>query len=151
MSKRILTSISLFLVTMTMSAQWADNQGSGKVPAYNKMPPAKGAKLPPILSKEDLWGGNAQSPFQTHAYELASKIPAVIHQMPCYCYCDRMGHNSLHSCFEGTHGAQCDVCLKELYYTYGEKKRGKTVAQIRKGIIAGEWKAVTPETAAALN
>ena len=51
---------------------------------------------------------NAQYPFQTHAYELAAKIPAVLHQQPCYCYCDRgMGHNSLHSCFEGTHGAQC--------------------------------------------
>ncbi len=141
----------MLLITLTVSAQRADQPEDGKVPAYNKMPPAKGAKLPSILTKEELWGQNGQSPFQTHAYELASKIPAVIHQMPCYCYCDRMGHNSLHSCFEGPHGAQCDVCLKELYYTYGEKKKGKTVAQIRKGIITGEWKAVTPETAAALN
>ena len=152
MSKRILTSIFLILVvTLTVSAQRTDEQEGAKVPAYNKMPPAKGARLPPILAKEELWGENAQSPFQTHAYELASKIPAVIHQMPCYCYCDRMGHNSLHSCFEGTHGAQCNVGMKELYYTYSEKKKGKTVAQIRKGIIAGEWKSVTPEEAAALN
>jgi hypothetical protein len=151
MSKRILTSVFLFVVIITLGSSWAGTQEGAKVPAYNKMPPAKGEKLPVILPKEELWGENAQSPFQTHAYELASKIPAVIHQMPCYCYCERIGHNSLHSCFEGTHGAQCDACLKELYYTYGEKKKGKTVAQIRKGIIAGEWKTITPEAAAALN
>ena len=134
-----------------MSAQRANNLEGSRVPAYSKMPPAKGAKLPAILPKEDLWGEDAQSPYQTHAYELAAKIPAVIHQMPCYCYCDRMGHKSLHSCFEGTHGAQCDICLKELYYTYGEKKKGRTVAQIRKDIIAGKWKSVAPEAAAVLN
>jgi len=55
------------------------------------------------------------------------------------------------SCFEGTHGAQCDVCMNELFYAYGEKQKGKTVAQIRKGIIEGEWKNVTPEQAQALN
>jgi hypothetical protein len=151
MSKRILTSVFTFVAIMTLCSSRAGTQEGAKVPAYNRMPPATGQKLPAILPKEELWGENAQSPFQTHAYELASKIPAVIHQMPCYCYCDRTGHNSLHSCFEGTHGAQCDVCMRELYYTYGEKKKGKTVAQIRKGIIAGEWKTVTPEMAAALN
>jgi Protein of unknown function with PCYCGC motif len=151
MSKRILTSTLLFFVVATMSAQWVSTQDSDGVPAYNRMPPAKGAKLPPILLKEELWGENGQSPFQTHAYELAAKIPSVIHQMPCYCHCDRMGHKSLRSCFEGTHGAQCDICMKELYYTSGEKKKGKTIAQIRKGIIAGEWRSITPEAAAAMN
>ena len=150
MSKRILTLIFVFLVTMAMSAQH-DKQPAADVPAYNKTAPAKGAKLPAILTKDQLWGDNAQSPFQTHAYELAAKIPTVIHQMPCFCYCDRMGHNSLHSCFEGTHGAQCDICMKEVYYVYGQKKKGLSVAQIRKGVIAGEWKKITPEDAAALN
>lgn len=152
MSKRILTLIFVFLVTMTLSAQWPpEKPKAADVPAYNKMAPAKGAKLPAILTKDELWGDDAQSPFQTHAYELASKISGTIHQMPCYCYCDRMGHKSLHSCFEGKHGAQCDICLKELYYVYGQKKKGQTVAQIRKGVIAGDWKQITPEDAVALN
>ena len=48
-----------------------------------------------------------------------ARIPVVLHQQPCYCYCERRtGHNSLHSCFEGTHGARCAACLKELYYSY---------------------------------
>ena len=86
--------------------------------------------------------------YQTHAYELAAKIPNVLHQQPCYCYCDRMGHNSLHSCFENTHGAQCATCLKELYYSYQQHKKGKTAAQIRAGIIKGDWKQIDLESAA---
>ncbi len=148
---RSLTLAFLFVVALTMSAQWASPQGEGGVPAYNSAPPPKGTKLPRILSKSDLWGADAQSPYQTHAYELAAKIPNVLHQQPCYCYCDRMGHNSLHSCFENTHGAQCSTCLKELYYTYQENKKGKTAAQIRAGIIKGEWKQIDLQSATAIN
>ena len=118
------------------------------MPAYNAGPPAKGVKLPPILAKELLWGQNAQYPFQSHAYDLAAKIPGVLHQQPCYCYCDRMRHNSLHSCFENTHGAQCATCLKELYYAYDMTKKRKTPTQIRQGIIKGEWKQIDLQTAA---
>lgn len=151
MAKRVLASIFVFLVTLTMTAQWAVTQEEGGVPAYNAGPPAKGTKLPPILSKDSLWADNAQYAYQTHAYELAAKIPNVIHQQPCYCYCDRMGHNSLHSCFEGSHGAQCSTCLKELYYAYAQTKKGKTPAQIRQGIIKGEWKQVDLEASATMN
>ena len=151
MAKRVLASIFVFLVTLTVTAQWAVTQEEGGVPAYNAGPPAKGTKLPPILSKDNLWADNAQYAYQTHAYELAAKIPNVIHQQPCYCYCDRMGHNSLHSCFEGSHGAQCSTCLKELYYAYAQTKKGKTPAQIRQGIIKGEWKQVDLEASATMN
>ena len=141
----------LFLVTLTVSAPWTSSQDDGGVPAYNAGPPPKGTKLPPILGKDQLWGADAQYPYQTHAYELAAKIPTVLHQQPCYCYCDRMGHNSLHSCFENTHGAQCATCLKELYYSYRQKQKGKTAAQIRAGIIKGEWKQIDLQTAAEIN
>jgi len=151
MLKRALTLGLLFLLTMTFSAPWSISQDAPKVPAFNAGPPAKGTKLPAILEKEQLWGENAQFLYQSHAYELAAKIPNVIHQQPCYCYCDRMGHNSLHSCFESTHGAVCGTCLKELYYSYSENKKGKTAAQIREGIKRGDWKQINLETAAAIN
>ena len=147
--KRGLVLALLFIVTLSISAQWAMPQEEGGVPAYNAGPPPKGTKLPPILPKENLWGENAQYPYQTKAYELAAKIPVVLHQQPCYCYCDRMGHNSLHSCFEGSHGAQCDTCMKELFYAYAQTKQGRTAAQIRRGIIKGDWKQVNLEQAAA--
>jgi hypothetical protein len=148
---RCLTIAVLFPLTMTVSAQWGAQKQEGGVPAYNAAPPPKGTKLPAILMKDQLWGADAQYPYQTHAYELASKIPTVLHQQPCYCYCDRMGHNSLHSCFESTHGAQCATCLKEVYYSYQQHQKGKTASQIRAGIINGDWKLVDLQSAASIN
>ncbi len=140
------------LLTLAVSAPWAISQQAQeetRVPAFNP-PPAKGAELAPILGKDQLWGNNEQYPYQSHAYELAAKIPNVIYQQPCYCYCDRMGHKSLHSCFENTHGAQCSTCMKEVYYSYQMSKQHKTAAQIRKGIIAGEWKQIDLQSAATI-
>jgi Protein of unknown function with PCYCGC motif len=148
---RSLSVIFLVLVTLTLSAQWAVPQETAPVPAYNSAPPPKGTKLPPILSKGELWGPDANHAYQTHAYELAAKIPDVIHQQPCYCYCDRMGHNSLHSCFENTHGAECATCMKELYYSYQQHQNGKTAAQIRAGIMKGEWKSIDLIAAESMN
>jgi Protein of unknown function with PCYCGC motif len=148
---RALTLSFVLIVTLSVSAQWTSQQDEGGVPAYNAGPPAKSAKLPAIMTKDQLWGGDAQYPYQTHAYELAAKIPAVIHQQPCYCYCDRMGHNSLHSCFENSHGARCSTCLKELYYSYQQNKKGQTAAQIRAGIIKGDWKQIDLQSAAQMN
>ena len=70
-------------------------------------------------------------------------------QQPCYCRCDReMGHNSLHSCFEGTHGAACSTGMKEGVFAYQMTKKGKTPAQIRAAIERGEWMNVDLEKAA---
>ncbi len=152
--RRALSLSLLFVAVAVLSTPWAASQQDSeetRVPAYHVAPPAKGAKLPAILGKEQLWGENDQSPFQAHAYELAAKIPAVLYQQPCYCYCDRMGHKSLHSCFEGVHGAQCATCLKELYYSYLEYKKGRTAKQIRAGIIRGDWKQIDLQTATSIN
>ena len=151
MHKRMLGSALLFLLVTMVSAPWLQSDDMA-VPHFNSAPPAKGAKLPPILTQDQLWGDNAKYSYQTHAYELAAKIPAVLYQQPCYCYCDRnMGHNSLHSCFSGTHGAECGTCLKELYYTYMMHKKGMTAKQIRAGILKGEWKTVDLQTASSIN
>ena len=153
MREQVLLSLFLVLVALSLSAQWnyQESEEVGGIPAYHAAPPKKGEKLPPILPKEALLGPEFQYPFQAHAYELAAKIPRVIYQQPCYCYCDRMGHKSLHSCYEGTHAAECGACLKELYYSYLRHKKGESARQIRKGIIAGEWKQVDLRTAAAIN
>ena len=151
MLKHGLSLVCLFVITFAAFTPWATSPQEATVPAYNAGPPKKGTKLPAILGREQLWAENAQYPYQTHAYELAAKIPVVLHQQPCYCYCERMGHNSLHSCFESTHGAACSTCLKELYYSYSMHEKGKTAAQIRKGIIAGDWKQVNLATAASIN
>jgi hypothetical protein len=141
MRTRVFASAVLFLMVTMVSAPWLQSEADQGVPHFNAVPPAAGSKLPPILTKDELWGD-----------KLAAKIPKVIYQQPCYCYCDRgMGHTSLHSCFSGTHGAQCGTCLKELYYSYTMHKQGKTARQIRAGIIKGDWKLVDLDTAASIN
>lgn len=144
---KTLTVALLFLTSLLLFGQ-GDSKSPSGVPAYNPAPPRKGAFVPPILPKDALWGVNFQQRYQSRAYELAAKIPNVIYQQPCYCYCDRIGHNSLHSCFESTHAANCAACLKELYYSYNETKGGRSPAQIRQSIIRGEWKQVDLEKAA---
>ena len=43
------------------------------------------------------------------------------------------------------------TCLKELYYTYQQKQKGKTATQIRAGIVKGEWKQIDLQSAATIN
>lgn len=114
----------------------------GDVPAFHKAGPPKGAKLPPILAQDQLWGASFQYGYQKKAYLVAQKIGNVLYQLPCYCYCDRMGHGSLRTCYESTHAANCSHCLKEAYYAYFQTKQGKTPKQIREGIIRGDWKTI---------
>jgi hypothetical protein len=120
------------------------------VPAFNNAPPKPG-ELMPILPKDQQIGELFKYPYQVHAYELAAKIPGVINQLPCYCYCERLGHKSLHTCFESDHGAHCGICMKEVYYAYQQTKLKKTPEQIRAGIIRGDWKAIDLESAAQMN
>ncbi|HXO30875.1 MAG TPA: hypothetical protein VN901_00830, partial [Candidatus Acidoferrales bacterium] len=59
---RAVTLALLLFVTMTMTSLWAapqEEEGSG-IPAYNAGPPPKGTKLPAILTKDQLWGADAQ-------------------------------------------------------------------------------------------
>ena len=126
--------------------------GQGDVPAHHTAPPAKDTKLPPILPAPERWGPSFKYPVQLHAYELAEKIPLVLYQQPCYCRCDRSaGHTSLHSCFESTHGANCAACMREAFYAYQMSKQKKTPAQIREGIMRGDWEKIDLETATTIN
>ena len=152
MRTQVFASAALFLLVTMVSAPWLQSESEQGIPHFNAAAPVAVGKLPPILTRDQLYGPNAQFPYQTHAYELAAKIPKVLYQQPCYCYCDRgMGHTSLHSCFSGTHGAECGTCLKELYYTYTMYKQGKTARQIRAGIINGDWKRIDLTAAASID
>jgi Protein of unknown function with PCYCGC motif len=134
--KRLLPLVAIALLTVAACAQWGNP--AADIPAYNNAAPSK--PLPPVLSGAQLTGVNFSYPYQVTVYKMAAKIQPVLHQMPCYCRCDKaMGHNSLHSCFEATHGAECSTCMKEAAFTYAETKRGKTPAQIRQEIEKGGW------------
>jgi len=137
--KRILPLFLVALLAIAGSAQFTENE----VPAYHPNPPAKTEKLAPIASSGQLDQMNLKYDFQRRAYEAAAKVPRVLYQLPCYCYCDRSaGHSSLHSCFEGEHGSHCSTCMEEAFYAYQMTKKGKTVKEIREGIMRGEYKSI---------
>jgi hypothetical protein len=146
--RRFLSLTFIALVAIGSSAQFSPFD----IPAYHPAPPLKGERLPPILSGKDLTGPSFKYPFQVKAYRLAAKIPTVLYQQPCFCYCDRsVGHTSLHSCFESTHGAHCAACMKEAIYTYQMHKKGKSASRIREGIILREWEKIDLDKVGSIN
>ena len=152
--KRTLTTLAVALLIVTfytfpavplpansVYAQWSDPQAD--IPAYHPQPPAQGQALPPILSGGDLTGAFFREKWQVAVYKEAAQIPNVLYQLPCYCRCDRaLGHTSLHSCFEGTHGAICSTCAQEGAYAYKMTMEGRTPQQIRAGIERHEYESI---------
>jgi len=106
------------------------------VPAFHAQPPT--GELPPTIEPSMF-----SEKLIFNAYVVAGRVKKVLYQQPCYCHCDRhSGHASLLDCFIGRHGSECDICQKEVFYSYEQTHRGKTSAQIRAGIIRGDWQKV---------
>jgi len=106
------------------------------IPAHHTHLPD--SPLPPTLDPQLFTAVIVQN-----AYTLAASVKKLLYQQPCYCHCDQSeGHGSLLDCFAGKHGSNCNVCMAEDFYTYEQSRKGKTAAQIRAGIISGEWKSV---------
>jgi hypothetical protein len=106
------------------------------VPAYHAQAPQ--GELPATMNP-DLF----PEPVVQNAYAVAAKIKKALYQQPCYCHCDRsQGHKSLLDCFASKHGSGCGTCIYEDFYAFEQLSKGKTAAQIRAGIIKGEWKSV---------
>ena len=139
--KQVLLTAALGLITLAGYAQWSNP--ADEIPAYHPQPPAPGTLLPGVLSGNQLTGPSFHYPWQVRVYKQAAVIQEVLYQLPCYCRCDRaLGHSSLHSCFEGTHGAECSTCAKEEHYAYLMTQQGKSPKQIREGIERKDYDAV---------
>jgi hypothetical protein len=141
MKIRFWPTLAVALICVGANAQWTGPDTD--IPAFHTAAPARSATLPPILHGKQLTGPNFQLPWQAKVYQDAAKIPTVLYQLPCYCRCDRaLGHQSLHSCFEDLHGAECSTCAKEGFYAYRMTRKGWTAKQIRAGIERGDWKVI---------
>ena len=106
------------------------------VPAFHAQAPQ--GELPATVNPELFTDPVVQS-----AYTVASRIKKTLYREPCYRHCDRsQGHGSLLDCFASKHGAGCNICIAEDFYAYEQSRNGKTAAQIRAGIINGEWQSV---------
>lgn len=141
MRTRFWLTFGIAILCVAANAQWTDP--AVNLPAFHAAPPARSAVEPPILHGSQLTGPNFQQPWQVEVYKDAAKVSKVLYQLPCYCRCDRaLGHTSLRSCFEGLHGAECDICAKEGVYAYRMTRKGWTAKQIRAGIERGDWRAI---------
>lgn len=98
------------------------------IPHYFEDPDAAGV-LPLILDPGTV------PVYAQLAYEAAQENPRLLAQLPCFCYCDRFGHKSLHDCYSTRHAIDCDVCQREAIEAAQMVKDGMSVEDIRKAII----------------
>lgn len=135
-----LLALPQFAVSRTQdrsSMQHGNSPNSDEpLPAYHPQPPTDA--LPPTM---------APATFSqigiANAYTVAGRVKKVLYQQPCFCHCDRsQGHGSLLDCFVSRHGSGCDICMSEAFYSYEQNRKGKTPAEIREGIMHGEWKTI---------
>jgi hypothetical protein len=79
-------------------------------------------------------------------YEFAARHPEVLQHVPCYCGCERVGHNGNHDCFVKTrmangtvsewdsHGIGCAICIDVARDAMSLFNSGTSVQQIRAAI-----------------
>lgn len=120
---------AMFAWTAITPAAWAGDQD---VPPVQRSNP-----LPQTLSPDKF-----DHPILKRAYAAAGRHREIVAQLPCYCWCSRMGHRSLLDCFASNHGANCDICIKEVLLADGMVKKGKTVAQIREAVIRKDYEKI---------
>ncbi len=80
--------------------------GSSSATSAPAVPPfhesAEAAKPFPVLRPPERY---RDYPAIERAYRVAHRIPGVVAQQPCYCWCNKVGHGSLLDCFASDHGA----------------------------------------------
>ena len=132
----------VLLITVALHAQQ-----SSRVPATGPLTPMKphvGA-LPPLTPSAVL--ARPMSVVQS-AYEFAARHPEVLQYMPCYCGCERLGHNGNHECFvkrraaDGRvlewdpHGSGCTICIDVARDAMLMFSSGASTGAIRRAIDA---------------
>jgi hypothetical protein len=98
-------------------------------------------------------------PVVQQVYEFAARHPEVLQFVPCYCGCERSGHNGNHDCFVKSraadgrvtafdaHGIGCTICIdvaRDAMVLFGS---GATPAAIRAAIdtkYGGRFPSSTP-------
>jgi hypothetical protein len=132
----LLLAIGLVALPQPASSNAPQFGSADAVPAFHAQAPKDA--LPATMDPQTF-----AQPAVMNAYAIAGRIKKVLYQEPCYCHCDRsQGHGSLLDCFVSKHGSGCDICMNEAFYSYEQTRKAKTPAQIRAGIIKGEWQSV---------
>jgi hypothetical protein len=100
-----------------------------RIPAYFTEPPDP-KSLPPTLDPAEF------KDKVRDAYQAAKENPQLFAQLPCFCFCDKIGHKSLHSCYEDDHSTGCGICIDSALTAKQLKKEGLGAREIRDKLIA---------------
>lgn len=125
--------VALFIGIQLSSIRSSHPNSARTVPPFYESAEAA-APLPATLAPTQF-----TKPSVAQAYESAQRIPEVLAQQPCYCWCDRYGHRSLLDCYRSRHAENCDICNKEALLAGRMNQAGSSVQDIRSAIIRGEW------------
>lgn len=130
MKTRGLISLACLLLTASLPASIAlagqhvhSQAGAAGANAPGRIAPMKAHTGPlPALPPVPFTPSRPMAIVQ-QVYEFAARHPEVLQHVPCYCGCERIGHNGNHDCFvkartaNGTvtewepHGIGCAICL----------------------------------------
>ena len=76
-----------------------------------------------------------RTPGSNEAYAVARTHASTLDGVYCHCDCSKHArHRSLLTCFEGDHGAYCDVCMGEAMVASGMADQGRSLEEIRTAI-----------------
>ena len=151
MSPKFTGAVALLLAACVTAAVADAGQHSHATPTLVRaqapvatLKPAPPGLLPPLPQVN--FTPVRPMPMIQQVYEFAARHPEVLQYVPCYCGCQRVGHNGNHDCFVKTraadgrilqwdeHGIGCAVCLevgRRAMVLYNEKK---SVVEIRNAI-----------------
>ena len=60
------------------------------------------------------------------AYAMAQRIPETMNHLYCWCGCIERGMRSALECFESSHGAECEICIRTAEIAWEMTQRGVT-------------------------
>lgn len=123
-------TISAFLLIIVATACGGDSQGDKATDL--KMAPL--SELPAEVQ--------SAPPSVQQAYQFAIANPEVLSEIPCYCGCGPMGHDSNHACYvsgendDGSpaidgHALGCSICVDITQDAMRLLAQGKSVPEIR--------------------
>lgn len=121
-----------------------------------KLGPRKQANLPPIPFQVGYTPPRSNEVI-TAAYQFAAEHPEILSYVPCFCGCERSGHQGNHDCFVkerdangdvvswDPHGVDCAVCIDVANRSRQMYSAGASARDIR-AAIDKEFGAVSPST-----
>jgi hypothetical protein len=124
--------------------------------ANAKLGPRKQAILPPIPFQPG-YDPPRSTEIVTAAYQFAAEHPEVLSYVPCFCGCERSGHQGNHDCFVkerapngdviawDEHGVDCAVCIDVANRSRQMHAAGASARDIR-AAIDKEFGAANPST-----